>query len=88
MGGGPKKDKKFVQKIINQLNLGSNQLFIVNDKLGTPTYTHDFAKNTNILIQSDKRGLYNMVCEGVTGRLEVARELLSLLNLNDKIIIR
>ena len=87
MGGGFKKDKKFIQKIMKQILNGNKELNIVNDKLGTPTYTHDFAKNTNILIQSDKRGLYNMVCEGVTGRLEVARELLSLLNLNDKIII-
>ena len=87
MGGGPKKDKKFVQKIINQLNLGSNQLFIVNDKLGTPTYTHDFARNVNLLIEKEKTGLYNMVCKGKTSRMEVACELINLLRLNGSVKI-
>ena len=87
MGGGPKKDKKFVQKIINQLNLGSNQLFIVNDKLGTPTYTHDFARNVKLLIEKGKTGLYNMVCKGKTSRVEVACELINLLRLNGSVKI-
>ena len=87
MGGGPKKDKKFVQKIINQLNLGSNQLFIVNDKLGTPTYTHDFAKNVKLLIEKGKTGLYNMACKGKTSRVEVACELINLLRLNGSVKI-
>ena len=87
MGGGPRKDKKFVQKIINQLNLGSNQLFIVNDKLGTPTYTHDFARNVKLLIEKGKTGLYNMVCKGKTSRVEVACELINLLRLNGSVKI-
>ena len=44
MGGGPNKDKKFIQKLMKQLKEGRRELFIVNDKDGTPTYTHDFAK--------------------------------------------
>jgi len=87
MGGGPKKDKKFVQKIISQLNLGSNQLFIVNDKLGTPTYTHDFARNVKLLIEKGKTGLYNMACKGKTSRMEVACELINLLRLNGTVKI-
>ena len=87
MGGGPKKDKKFVQKIINQLNLGSNKLFIVNDKLGTPTYTHDFARNVKLLIEEGKTGLYNMACKGKTSRVEVACELINLLRLNGSVKI-
>lgn len=79
MGGGPKKDKKFIQKIMKQIQDGSEELFIVNDKLGTPTYTHDFANNVKLLIENGQRGLFNMVCEGMTGRLEVATELISLL---------
>lgn len=85
MGGGPKKDKKFIQKIMKQIKNGSKKLFIVNDKLGTPTYTHDFVNNIKLLINNNKRGLFNMVCDGLTGRLEVAIELLSLLKLDKKI---
>lgn len=85
MGSGPKKDKKFIQKLMKQLKDGSNELFIVDDKDGTPTYTHDFAKNVKLLIEKEYWGLYNLVCDGETSRLEVTNELLRLLNLQDKI---
>ena len=87
MGGGPAKDKKFIQKIMKQIKDGNKNLYIVNDKLGTPTYTHDFAENVKLLIQESQRGLFNMVCQGLTSRLEVAREILSFFNLSDKIKI-
>ena len=87
MGGGPKKDKKFIQKIINQIENGQKTLHVVNDKLGTPTYTHDFAKNSKILIENNQRGLFNMVCGGLTGRLEVATELVTELGLKKEIEI-
>jgi dTDP-4-dehydrorhamnose reductase len=85
MGSGPKKDKKFVQKIMMQLKAGKKELFVVNDKLGTPTYTHDFAKNVKLLIEKRVWGLYNMVCGGETGRFEVAEELVRVLGLDDEI---
>ncbi|HVT84677.1 MAG TPA: NAD(P)-dependent oxidoreductase [Chitinophagaceae bacterium] len=87
MGGGPAKDKKFVQKIMQQIKIGKNELFIVDDKLGTPTYTHDFARNVKLLIEKEYWGLYNMVCEGITSRLDVARELIRILKLENKIKI-
>ncbi|MDC0516777.1 SDR family oxidoreductase [Candidatus Pelagibacter sp.] len=85
MGGGPKKDKKFIQKIILQVKQGNKELFVVNDKTGTPTYTHDFANNVKLLLKKNASGLYNMVCSGSTTRLEVAKELLTVLGLEDKI---
>jgi dTDP-4-dehydrorhamnose reductase len=85
MGGGPRKDKKFIQKLISQIANGEDELFIVNDKLGTPTYTHDFAKNVKLLIEKGKRGLYNMACKGKTSRLDVACELINLLRLNESV---
>lgn len=87
MGGGPKKDKKFIQKIMSQIKSGHKELFIVNDKLGTPTYTHDFAANVRLVLESGKRGLYNLVCEGLTSRLDVARKIITILGLEDEIII-
>ena len=82
-----KKDKKFIQKIISQLKQGKKELFIVDDKLGTPTYTHDFAKNVKLLLEKKYWGLYNMVCGGITGRYEVATELVNILGLSDTIKI-
>jgi dTDP-4-dehydrorhamnose reductase len=85
MGSGPNKDKKFIQKIMKQLKDGKKELFIVNDKDGTPTYTHDFARNVKILLQNEYWGLYNMVCGGQTSRFEVAQELLKILRLTDTV---
>lgn len=87
MGAGPKKDKKFIQKLMKQIKEGKKELFIVNDKDGTPTYTHDFAKTVKELIQNEYWGLYNMVCGGQTGRLEVAKELIKVLNLEQEVKI-
>jgi dTDP-4-dehydrorhamnose reductase len=87
MGAGPKKDKKFIQKLMFQIREGKKELFIVDDKDGTPTYTHDFADNVKLLLQNEFWGLYNMVCGGQTSRLEVAQELLNILNLDGQIKI-
>ena len=87
MGGGPAKDKKFVQKMMAQLKAGKTELNVVNDKLGTPTYTHDFAANVKVLLEKEFWGLYNMVCEGLTSRLEVAHEMVRLLGLADRVTI-
>ena len=87
MGSGPKKDKKFIQKLMKQIKDGKKELFIVNDKDGTPTYTHDFAKTVKALIENQYWGLYNCVCGGQTSRLDVANELLSVLGKQDEIKI-
>ena len=87
MGSGPGKDKKFINKLMKKIKNGDKELFIVNDKDGTPTYTHDFAKNVKLLIEMEYWGLYNMVCGGQTSRAEVAIELLKALNLQNEIKI-
>ena len=87
MGAGPNKDKKFIQKIMKQIKEGKKELFIVNDKDGTPTYTHDFAKNVKLLLEKEFWGLYNMVCGGQTSRLEVAKELIKVIGYENKIKI-
>ncbi len=85
MGAGPSKDKKFIQKLMRQLKEGRKELKVVNDKDGTPTYTHDFAKNVKLLLEHECWGLYNMVCGGQTSRFEVAKELLSILDLTNSV---
>lgn len=87
MGGGVAKDKKFISKIGKQLMGGAEELHIVDDKLGTPTLTWDFAKNLRALLDTQYYGLYNMVCGGLTGRLEVAVEMVRLLGLDNAVRI-
>jgi dTDP-4-dehydrorhamnose reductase len=87
MGGGPAKDKKFIQKLMRQLKDGKTELHIVDDKLGTPTYTRDFARNVELLFEKELWGVYNLVCAGVTSRLEVARYLVDALGLSGEVRI-
>ena len=87
MGGGPEKDKKFIQKLMKQIKDSKKELFIVNDKDGTPTYTHDFAKNVKLLLEKEYWGLYNMVCDGQTSRLAVAKELVKQIGKENEIKI-
>jgi dTDP-4-dehydrorhamnose reductase len=85
MGGGPKKDKKFINKIYKQIKDGAKELFVVEDKLGTPTYTKDFAKGIFKLIQTPYYGVYNQVCSGNGSRRDVAIEFVEQLGLSDEI---
>lgn len=87
MGGGVAKDKKFIAKIGKQIADGAREIDIVDDKLGTPTLTWDFARNVRALLDTSYFGLYNMVCGGMTGRLEVATEMVRLLGLANDVKI-
>ena len=87
MGGGPRKDKKFVHKVMRQLREGCRELFIVNDQFGALSYTHDFARTVKGLIETPFTGIYNVVCNGATSRLDVTRELLQILGLTDTVKI-
>ena len=85
MGGGPDKDKKFINKIFKQIIAGKKELFVVDDKLGTPTYTHDFAGSIAKVIKTGYYGLYNQVCGGSCSRYDVAVEFVKLLELESEI---
>lgn len=82
MGGGPNIDKKFVNKIMKQINSGVKELNVVDDKLGVPTYTKDFAVSIIRHIEEDLPfGLYNMVSKGEASRYDTAVEINRYLNL-------
>jgi dTDP-4-dehydrorhamnose reductase len=85
MGGGPKKDKKFINKIYKQITAGATELFIVEDKLGNPTYTKNFAESILKVLPTQYYGLYNQVCSGSGSRYDVAVEFVRLLGLSEQI---
>ena len=86
IGGGP-KDHKFVAKITSQLHDGRNTIYAVEDKLGTPTYTQDFAANLELLVTRGEYGTYHMVCEGGGSRYDVAREIVAIMKRPDISIV-
>jgi dTDP-4-dehydrorhamnose reductase len=85
MGGGPAVDKKFINKIYKQIKAGAKTLFVVDDKLGTPTYTRSFAKAIYAVAETNLYGVYNQVCAGSGSRYDVAEEFVRLLGLENKI---
>lgn len=88
MGGGPKKDKKFINKLFKQIQEGKKELYVVDDKGGTPTYTYDFAKTVQGLIETPYYGLYNMVCGGSCSRFDVAKEMIKILEIEEVKIVK
>jgi len=85
MGGGPNKDKKFINKMYKQITAGKKELFVVDDKLGTPTFTNDFANSISKVVETGYYGLYNQVCGGSCSRYDVAVEFVKLLGLENKV---
>jgi len=83
VGGGPRKEKKFVYKILKQIEEGKKQLYAVDDKWGTPTYTPDFVANLLALLSTRRYGLYHMVCGGKGTRYDVAKEILRICGRSD-----
>jgi dTDP-4-dehydrorhamnose reductase len=87
MVGGADRDHKFVAKVIDQLRAGSTTIRAVTDKLGTPTYTLDFAQNLLELIETRFYGRYHMACIGEGSRYDVARQILDFYGRDDVEVI-
>lgn len=89
MGGGPKKDKKFINKVIKQLRAGAKELYVVDDKLGTPCHTYDLAQSIWYLLDKEAYGgVYHGACEGGGSRADVAEYLLECLGLGGQVKVR
>jgi dTDP-4-dehydrorhamnose reductase len=88
MGGGPKKDKKFVNKIIKQLVAGAKTIYAISDKLGTPCYTYDLAKTLEYLIQKRASGVFHGACDGGASRFDVTEVLIDALGLSSRVILK
>lgn len=83
MIGGGRKDKKFVSYILKQISEGKREFNVVSDSGGTPTYTKDFAKNLELLINTNFYGKYHMACLGWANRVEIAKEILETINIKE-----
>lgn len=82
VGGGPNKDKKFVGKIIRQMN-ETSELKAVIDKMGSPTYTVDFSRCLAALIETGYYGLYHCTNKGSASRFDVAKKIVEFLGKSD-----
>ncbi|MCL5004222.1 MAG: sugar nucleotide-binding protein [Patescibacteria group bacterium] len=87
MVGGVERDKKFVKKILNQINQGKKVLHVVTDKMGCPTSTTDLSKAILKMLDTSDYGLYHMVSEGNCSRFDVAAKIIDVLKLKGVSIV-
>ena len=80
--GGGKNDKKFVAKII-ELAKTRNELRVVNDRFGSPTYTVDLAKGIKEIVATGLYGKYHCVNEGKASRFDVAKEIVRIAGIDN-----
>jgi dTDP-4-dehydrorhamnose reductase len=72
-GGGPKRDQKFVAKILKQLD--KPEINVVSGKRGSPTYGKDLVAGMRRLVEEGKSGVYHMGNAGSPTRTDVVREI-------------
>lgn len=66
--------KNFIRTMLN-LSKTHTELNVVNDQIGSPTYTSDLALLLADIIQSDKYGIYHATNEGTCSWADFAREI-------------
>jgi len=87
MFGGKEKDKKFVGKIATLcIGRNGNEIKVVNDKFGNPTYARDLLEKIRQLTDSGSYGLFHIANEGTCSRYEVAVEIARLLRSDTQIV--
>lgn len=80
-----KAGKNFVSTILNAAK-EKDTLEVVNDQIGSPTYTVDLAQAIHKLIQSDFFGIYHVTNSGICSWFEFAGEIIKLAGFKNKII--
>ena len=62
----------FIKTMLKLADSGKKELNIVNDQIGSPTYTYDLAKLLVDMIQTEKYGVYHATNEGICSWAEFA----------------
>lgn len=82
---GKPRGKNFIDTILEKVELGE-EIKVVNDQLGHPTYTFDLSQGIKTLLwENYPTGIYHLVNEGVTSWFDLAKYALQLRALDAKI---
>ena len=73
--------KNFIETML-RLSKANNQLSIVNDQIGSPTYTRDLSRLLVDMLETSKYGLYHATNEGYCSWYEFANTIFKLANIN------
>ncbi len=77
--------KNFVKTML-RLSKEREEITVVNDQIGSPTYTKDLSKLLCEMIATDKYGIYHATNEGFCSWAEFASEIMKLSGAKTKII--
>ena len=77
--------KNFVKTML-RLSEDREKLTVVNDQIGSPTYTPDLAKLLCEMIQTEKYGVYHATNEGFCSWAEFAKEIMNVSGASTEII--
>ncbi|HPD61268.1 MAG TPA: dTDP-4-dehydrorhamnose reductase [Thermodesulfobacteriota bacterium] len=80
-----KEGVNFVNTII-KLSRGKNELRMVNDQKGSPTYTNDLSQAISLLIEIDLKGVFHITNSGCCTWFEFAQKILDLIGSPMKLI--
>lgn len=72
----------FVKTMLKLADAGKTELNVVDDQIGSVTYTYDLAKLLCDMIETDKYGIYHATNEGFISWCDFAREIFLLANKN------
>lgn len=74
----------FVKSMLS-LSASKSEINVVDDQIGSPTYTHDLSKLLIEMIQSEKYGIYHATNEGFCSWKEFACEIFKQSNIDVKV---
>lgn len=80
-----KNGNNFVKTMLHLAESGITELNIVNDQIGSVTYTYDLSKLLCDMIETDKYGIYHATNEGYISWADFAREIFKLSHKNIKV---
>ena len=63
----------FIKTMLKLAKTGKKELNVVDDQIGSPTYTYDLAKLMCDMIETDKYGIYHATNEGICSWYEFAK---------------
>lgn len=82
--GFGKNGNNFIDTMV-RLSKDRDELNVVYDQIGSPTYTKDLAPLLVDMIENDKYGTYHVTNDGVCSWYEFAKEIFNILNIDIKI---
>ena len=76
------KGKNFVQTILDKAKT-TKKLTVVDDQVGSPTYTKDLAAAVDLLIEKNAKGIFNVTNRGTCSWYQFAKKILQESGLDD-----